>query len=382
MGYKKKILVVFGTRPEALKMIPVIKELKNSKSNVYFITKICITGQHKEMLDQVLDLFKIKPDYDLNLMTHNQTLSSLTSKILISFQKVLKKFNPDLVLVHGDTNTTFSVSLSCFYNKISVGHVEAGLRTFNLNSPWPEEFNRQITSKLSNFHFAPTNLSRSNLLNENFSDKKIIVTGNTIIDTLFLTLKMLKKNKEVLNYFNTEHNINFDKKIILITGHRRENFGEGFLNICDALIKLSKKYPKIDFVYPVHQNPNVKNVVLSKLSQNKNIRLIQPLDYIKFVFLMSKSSIILTDSGGIQEEAPSLNIPVLVMRDTTERPEAIQYNKVKMVGTNTRKIVNEITNLLNDKKYYDSFLKKANPYGDGKSSEKIVKYLIKNKNAY
>ncbi len=380
MGSKKKILVVFGTRPEALKMIPVIKELK--KSNIHFITKICITGQHKDMLDQVLDLFKIKPDFDLNLMTHNQTLSSLTSKILISFEKVLKKFNPHLVLVHGDTNTTFSVSLSCFYNRISVGHVEAGLRTFNLNSPWPEEFNRQITSKLSNFHFAPTNLSKSNLLNENFSDKKIIVTGNTIIDTLFLTLKMLKKNKEVFNYFNKEHNINFDKKIILITGHRRENFGEGFLNICDALIKLSKKYPEIDFVYPVHQNPNVKNVVLGKLSQNKNIMLIQPLDYVKFVFLMSKSNIILTDSGGIQEEAPSLNIPVLVMRDTTERPEAIQYNKVKMVGTNSRKIVKEITNLLNDKKYYDSFLKKANPYGDGKSSKKIVKYLIQNKNVY
>ena len=380
MGYKKKILVVFGTRPEALKMIPVIKELK--KSNIHFITKICITGQHKDMLDQVLDLFKIKPDFDLNLMTHNQTLSSLTSKILISFEKVLKKFNPHLVLVHGDTNTTFSVSLSCFYNRVSVGHVEAGLRTFNLNSPWPEEFNRQITSKLSNFHFAPTNLSKSNLLNENFSDKKIIVTGNTIIDTLFLTLKMLKKNKEVFNYFNKEHNINFDKKIILITGHRREKFGEGFLNICDALIKLSKKYPEIDFVYPVHQNPNVKNVVLGKLSQNKNIRLIQPLDYVKFVFLMSKSNIILTDSGGIQEEAPSLNIPVLVMRDTTERPEAIQYNKVKMVGTNSRKIVKEITNLLNDKKYYDSFLKKANPYGDGKSSKKIVKYLIQNKNVY
>ncbi len=370
----KKILIVFGTRPEALKMIPLVKKLSLETS---FKTKVCVTGQHRDMLDQVLKTFNVVPDFDLNLMTKNQTLSSLTNKILDGFQTLLNKFKPDLVFVHGDTTTTFATSLSCFYNRIRVAHVEAGLRTYNLMSPWPEEFNRQITSKISFLHFAPTAKSKANLVNENIAEESIIVTGNTIIDTLFMGLDIIDKNK-LQNQIIKTFKFNFSNKIILITAHRRENFGQGFLNICSSIKKLSKKYPDANFVYPVHLNPNVKNVVMEELKKIKNIFLIKPLEYLEFIFLMSKSYIILTDSGGVQEEAPSLNKPVLVMRNTTERPEAVAHGKVKLVGTNQIKIINEVSSLMDNESYYKSFLKKANPYGDGKASEKIVKYL-KNK---
>jgi UDP-N-acetylglucosamine 2-epimerase (non-hydrolysing) len=376
MVFKKKILLVFGTRPEALKMYPIYKELNNHRNS--FDTKICVTAQHREMLDSVLDRFKIRPDYDLDLMTAGQTLSELTSRILTNFNEVLIKFKPNLVLVHGDTTTTFSVSLSCFYNNVKVAHVEAGLRTNNLKSPWPEEFNRQVTSKVSSYHFAPTETSKTNLLNENIT-KNVFVTGNSIIDTLFEALSEIKANKklgkEIINKFNN-FNISFDEKIILITGHRRENFGDGFNNICKAILNLANQYPDIQFVYPVHYNPNVKDVVFDLLNDIPNIYLIEPLEYFEFIFILSKSFIILTDSGGVQEEAPSLNIPVLVLRNTTERPEALEYGKVKLVGTDYDLIVNEVTSLISDKKYYNSFTKNKNPYGDGTTSKQIVQYLL------
>lgn len=376
MVFKKKILLVFGTRPEALKMYPIYKELNNHRNT--FDTKICVTAQHREMLDSVLDRFKIRPDYDLDLMTAGQTLSELTSRILTNFEEVLIKLKPDLVLVHGDTTTTFSVSLSCFYNNVKVGHVEAGLRTNNLKSPWPEEFNRQVSSKVSSYHFTPTETSKKNLLNENIIEN-VFVTGNSIIDTLFESLSEIKANKklekEIINKFNNV-NISFDKKIILITGHRRENFGDGFNNICKAILNLANQYPDIQFVYPVHYNPNVKGVVFDLLKDVPNIYLIDPLEYFEFIFILSKSFIILTDSGGVQEEAPSLNIPVLVLRNTTERPEALEFGKVKLVGTDYDLIVNEVTRLISDQEYYNSFTKNKNPYGDGTTSKQIVKHLL------
>ena len=376
MAYNKNLLIVFGTRPEALKMIPLIKKLKNES---VFETKVCVTAQHRDMLDQVLDTFYIDPDFDLNLMSKNQTLPNLTSKILIGINSVLDSFKPDLVFVHGDTTTTFAISLACFYKKINVAHVEAGLRTYDLYSPWPEEFNRQITSKISKYHFSPTEKSKKNLINENIPNKNIIVTGNTIIDTLYLALDLIKQKKLDILY---KQNFEFDlaKKTILITAHRRENFVLGISNICNAIHKLSKKFININFVYPVHLNPNIKEIVEKKLSSLHNVFLIEPLAYLEFIFLMNKSSIILTDSGGVQEEAPSLNKPVLVMRDTTERPEAVEFGKVKLVGTNTNLIINEVSKLLEDKLYYQSFLKNANPYGDGTASEQIINFLKEQKN--
>lgn len=373
MEFKKKFLIVFGTRPEALKMVSLIKELKNNTSS--FQTKVCVTAQHRDMLDQVLNTFSIKTDYDLDLMSKKQTLSKLTEKILNNFQKVLDDFKPDLVFVHGDTTTTFAVSLACFYNRIRVAHIEAGLRTYDLMSPWPEEFNRQVTSKLSCLHFAPTLQSKKNLINENIPDASIVVTGNTIIDTLFLGLKLINENKKIAMSFENKYDFKLQNKTVLITGHRRENFGDGFIHICDALVHLSSNFKDVNFVYPVHLNPNVKNVVEDKLNNIDNIFLINPLGYLDFIFLMSKSYIILTDSGGIQEEAPSLNKPVLVMRNSTERPEALAYNKIKLVGTNKTKIIDEVSELINNDSYYKSFLKEGNPYGDGTAAKKIVEYL-------
>ena len=372
----KKLLIVFGTRPEALKMVPLIKKLKKES---FFETKVCVTAQHRDMLDQVLDTFNIVPDFDLNLMSKNQTLSNLTSKILTQINSVLDSYKPELVFVHGDTTTTFAISLACFYKKINVAHVEAGLRTYNLYSPWPEEFNRQITSKITKFHFSPTENSKNNLVNENIPQRKIRVTGNTIIDTLYLALDLIKQKK--LDVFYKEKFV-FDlaKKTILITAHRRENFGSGILNICEAIYKLSTKFNNINFVYPVHLNPNIKNIVEKKLSNLPNVFLIEPLDYLEFIFLMNQSSIILTDSGGVQEEAPSLNKPVLVMRDTTERPEAVEFGKVKLVGTNINLIVKEVSKLIDDKSYYNSFLANVNPYGNGTASKKIINFIKEQNN--
>lgn len=376
MAYKKNFLIVFGTRPEALKMIPLIQKLKNES---VFQIKVCVTAQHRDMLDQVLDTFNIAPDFDLDLMSKNQTLSNLTSKILTGINTVLDSYKPDLVFVHGDTTTTFAISLACFYKKINIAHVEAGLRTNNLYSPWPEEFNRQITSKISAFHFSPTEKSKENLINENIPKKNIIVTGNTIIDTLYLALDIIKQKRLHIVY---KENFMFDlaKKTVLITAHRRENFGSGISNICNAIHELSKKFKNINFVYPVHLNPNIKKIVEKELSNLHNVFLIEPLAYLEFIFLMNESSIILTDSGGVQEEAPSLNKPVLVMRDTTERPEAVEFGKVKLVGTNTDLIVNEVSKLLEDASYYESFLVNANPYGNGTASDQIVNFLKEEKN--
>ena len=371
----RKFLIVFGTRPEALKMIPLVKELNKTSG---FQTKVCVTAQHRDMLDQVLETFDIKPDFDLNLMSKNQTLSDLTSKMLLQINPVLNSYKPDLVFVHGDTTTTFVVSLSCFYNRIDVAHVEAGLRTYNIFSPWPEEFNRQVTSKTSRFHFAPTDISKNNLLKEDISKNKILVTGNTIIDTLFLALDVIK-NKNLDLVFRNNFPFEFLKKIVLITAHRRENFGEGISNICDSILYLSKKYREINFVYPVHLNPNIKEIVLKKLSNLNNVYLIEPLDYLQFIFLMKESYVILTDSGGVQEEAPSLNKPVLVMRETTERPEAVKYGKVKLVGTRKDKIIDEVSKLIDNSDYYETFLKNANPYGNGTAAKQIVKFLISKK---
>ena len=380
MGFKKKVLIVFGTRPEALKMVPLIKELK--KFDADFETRVCVTAQHRDMLDQVLDTFSVTTDYDLDLMSKNQTLSTLTQKILLNIEGVIESFKPNLVFVHGDTTTTFAVSLACFYNKINVAHVEAGLRTYDLYSPWPEEFNRQATSKLSLLHFAPTVLSKNNLINEKIESDKVIVTGNTIIDALFMALEILRSTPNFEKQFLKKHNFNFENKIVLITGHRRENFGEGFINICNSIKILSEKFNNVNFVYPLHLNPNVKDVVQKKLHGIKNVHLIRPLEYLDFIFLMSNSYIILTDSGGIQEEAPSLNKPVLVMRNTTERPEALKFDKVKLVGTNSNKIIDEVSKLILDSNYYQKFLKNANPYGEGKAANKIVQYLINNKDVY
>ena len=375
----KKFLVVFGTRPEALKMIPLVKELKKESK---FHTKVCVTAQHREMLDQVLSIFDLVADYDLNLMKTGQSLSKLNARILTEFENILNDYKPDLVFVHGDTTTSFAVSLACFYNKIEIAHIEAGLRTYDLKSPWPEEFNRQITSKISSIHFAPTESAKINLLNEKINPNKIIVTGNTIIDTLFLSLNKIRDNKsierEIIKTFNSNYNINFKKKIILITAHRRENFGIGFENICKAILELSKMYTDIQFVIPVHLNPNVSFTINKFLYDKKNVFLIQPLEYLSFIYLMEKSILILSDSGGVQEEAPSLNKPVLVLRNNTERPEALDSGKVKLVGTNKKLIIDETSKLLNDKKYYNSFLVNSNPYGDGTACKKIVNFFKKN----
>ena len=375
----KKILLVFGTRPEAIKMAPLVKEFKLHPE--HFEVSVCVTAQHREMLDQVLDLFEIYPDYDLNIMKPNQSLHDISSNILYGVKEVLDRFSPDLVLVHGDTTTSTFAALAAFYNKIKVGHIEAGLRTKNIYSPFPEEVNRRITGVLAHYHFAPTSLSKSNLEEENH--KNILISGNTVIDSLFFILKKIKNNKifrlKIIDYFLSEKFKFLDeRRIILVTGHRRENHGKGLINICNALKEIAILNPSIDIVYPVHMNPNVESVVKRLLFKVPNIFLIKPLRYEQFVYLMHKSYFIITDSGGIQEEAPSMGKPVLVMRDATERPEALKAGTVKLVGTSTKKIVNEANALINDVALYKSMSSAYNPYGDGKASKKIVDFFIRN----
>jgi len=372
----KKVLLVFGTRPEAIKMAPLVKAFKKESS---IESRVCVTAQHREMLDQVLDIFDIIPDYDLNLMKPGQDLYDITANVLLGIKGVLSDFQPDIVLVHGDTTTTSATSLSAFYQKIKVGHVEAGLRTGDMYSPWPEEANRQITGILANYHFAPTQNSAENLTIENKSKESIIVTGNTVIDAMFLALDKIENSEElkikILSNISAQYKIDNSKKLILVTGHRRENFGQGFINICEALKTIALNNSDIDIVYPVHLNPNVQEPVKKILSNVSNVYLIDPLQYESFIYLMNKSHFIITDSGGVQEEAPSLGKPVLVMRDTTERPEALEAGTVKLVGTNSQKIIQEAQKLLDDNKEYEKMSKSHNPYGNGQACEKIVKFI-------
>ncbi len=368
----KRILVVFGTRPEAIKMAPLVKALKNEK---HIDSRLCVTAQHREMLDQVLDFFDIKPDYDLNLMKPGQTLFSLTADIMNGLKPVLDEFKPDVVLVHGDTTTSMVGAMAAFYSGAKVGHVEAGLRTYNKLAPFPEEINRQLTGRMADYHFGPTQQSRQNLLNEGVDDKQIIVTGNTVIDALMESVDIVKVNNHQ-NITNIKASIDVEKEIILVTGHRRENFGDGFLNICKALKEIAQQFSG-DIVYPVHLNPNVQKPVYEILKDVPNIRLIDPQPYEAFVWLMDKSKLIITDSGGVQEEAPSLGKPVLVMRDTTERPEAVDAGTVILVGTNKDRIVNETMTLLNNADKYNEMSKLHNPYGDGKAAKRIVAFLKK-----
>ena len=380
----KTILLVFGTRPEAIKMAPLVHELK--KHPECFVTKVCVTGQHREMLDQVLKLFEIIPDYDLNIMKPNQDLYDITSRILIGMRDVLNDVNPDVVLVHGDTTTSTAAALAAFYKQIPVGHVEAGLRTGNIYSPWPEEMNRLITGRIATYHFSPTPLSRQNLLKENANDEHIIVTGNTVIDALHWVTAKLSSNVELQDTLQKEmQSLGYDvtrldgqRRLILITGHRRENFGEEFLNICHAIKNLAEKNPDVDFVYPMHLNPNVRKPVLEILGKGEsNVFLIEPLQYLPFVYMMEKSYLILTDSGGVQEEAPGLGKPVLVMRDTTERPEAEDAGTVILVGTDQKKIEDGVTSLLENEDLYSKMSRAQNPYGDGHACERIVEFLMK-----
>jgi len=368
----KKILIVFGTRPEAIKMAPVVLAFKSNKK---MKTVLCVTGQHKEMLDQVLNVFSIKPDIDLSLMTNNQTLAGLTSLLIKEIDYVLIKEKPDLVLIHGDTSTTFATAIACFYAQIPIGHVEAGLRTGDLTAPWPEEMNRCYVGKIAKLHFCPTSKSKHNLLKEGISKEGIYITGNTVIDSLLFALEKINTNKELLEQLKEKVPcIIENKNIICVTGHRRENFGNGFKNICESLIEISK-IPNVQVIYPVHLNPNVRKTVMDKLDGVLNIHLIEPLEYLPFVYLMHKSKIILTDSGGIQEEAPTLKKPVLVMREITERPEALEAGTIKLVGTDSKKIVQEVQKLLNNEQYYNSMIGNTNPYGDGKSSSRIVEIV-------
>ena len=380
---QKKIMLVFGTRPEAIKMAPLVKEFQKCPDK--FKTNVCVTGQHREMLDQVLRIFEIIPDYDLNIMKQGQDLYDVTSRVLLGMRDVLKEVQPDVVLVHGDTTTSTATALAAFYQQIPVGHVEAGLRTHNIYSPWPEEMNRQITGRIATYHFAPTSLSRQNLLAENVKPGQIVVTGNTVIDALYLVVDKIKSNKALdkelektlLHAGYDVNSLSNSKKMVLITGHRRENFGDGFISMCKAIQALTQKYPNVDFVYPMHLNPNARKpiheVFGEELSNLGNMFFIEPLEYLSFVYLMEKSTVVLTDSGGIQEEAPGLGKPVLVMRDTTERPEALEAGTVKLVGTDYNRIVSEVSALLEDEEYYDKMSKAINPYGDGKACERIVK---------
>lgn len=382
----KKILLVFGTRPEAIKMAPVVKQLQSIPET--FRAIVCVTGQHRQMLDQVLQIFDIQPDYDLDIMQAGQDLYDVTSRVLLGLREVLKEVHPDVVLVHGDTTTSTAAALAAFYQQIPVGHVEAGLRTHNIYSPWPEEMNRQITGRIAAYNFSPTPLSKQNLLKEAVDEQKIVVTGNTVIDALYMVVERLKNDtvlqkeqEEILLQAGYDVNrLKNGKKLVLITGHRRENFGDGFIRMCTAMKDLSKKYPEVDFVYPMHLNPNVRKpiheVFGEDLTQLDNFFFIEPLQYLEFVYLMEKSSIILTDSGGIQEEAPSLGKPVLVMRDTTERPEALDAGTVHLVGTDYNLIMSEVSTLLDDAQAYEQMSKAVNPYGDGLASERISKYLL------
>ena len=368
-----RILTVFGTRPEAIKMAPVVNALSNDR---YFDSRICITAQHREMLDQVLELFGIKPDFDLNIMKSGQSLSDITTAILNGLEQVLTEWRPHIVLVHGDTSTTFAASLAAFYQQIPVAHVEAGLRTGNMYAPWPEEANRRLTSVLTSIHYAPTQAARSNLISENIPEHSIVVTGNTVIDALMEVVSNISMQPELGEQLDKAlPTIDESSRMILITGHRRENFGEGFENICKAVSQLVDKYPDIEVVYPVHLNPNVQAPVKRVLGDLKRIHLIEPLDYLPFVQLMRRAYLILTDSGGVQEEAPSLGKPVLVMRNTTERPEAVEAGTVKLVGTEVGTIVNEVSALLNDKQLYMEMSEAHNPYGDGKACRRIMDHL-------
>lgn len=382
----KKIMLVFGTRPEAIKMAPLVKEFQKYPDN--FETIVCVTGQHRQMLDQVLTIFDIKPDYDLNIMKQGQDLYDVTARVLTGMRDVLKETNPNVVLVHGDTTTSTAAAIAAFYQQIPVGHVEAGLRTHNIYSPWPEEMNRQITGRIAEYNFAPTPLSKSNLLEEGVNEDKITVTGNTVIDALYWVVDKIKKTPDLDDELKSElakagydtARVDSGKKLVLITGHRRENFGDGFISMCKAIKTLAEKYPDIDFVYPMHLNPNVRRPIHEVFGENLeglgNMFFIEPLEYLSFVYLMEKSNIVLTDSGGIQEEAPGLGKPVLVMRDTTERPEALEAGTVKLVGTNYNMIVNEVSSLLDDAVHYDAMSKAVNPYGDGLACNRIVKKLM------
>ncbi|KXU47664.1 UDP-N-acetylglucosamine 2-epimerase [Bacteroides fragilis] len=383
----KKVMLVFGTRPEAIKMAPLVKEFQMHPDQ--FQTLVCVTGQHREMLDQVLSIFAIEPDFDLNIMKQGQDLYDVTARVLLGLRDVFKEVHPDIVLVHGDTSTSTTAALAAFYQQIPVGHVEAGLRTYDVYSPWPEEMNRQITGRIATYHFAPTSLSRQNLLGEGVKEDRILITGNTVIDALYWVVNKIKGNREldaelehVLKISGYDiHRLDNGKKLVLITGHRRENFGDGFISMCKAIKALTEKYPEVDFVYPMHLNPNVRKpiheVFGDDLSTLDNMFFIEPLEYLSFVYLMEKATIVLTDSGGIQEEAPGLGKPVLVMRDTTERPEALEAGTVKLVGTDYDKIISEVSMLLDDTEYYEAMSKAVNPYGDGLACERIIEKLIK-----
>ena len=373
----KKILLVFGTRPEAIKMAPLVKEFQ--KDTEHFETKVCVTAQHRQMLDQVLEVFGITPDYDLNIMAPNQDLYDITSKVLLGLRDVLKDFAPDVVLVHGDTTTSMAASLAAFYRQIAVAHVEAGLRTYDMLSPWPEEMNRQVTDRICTYYFAPTGQSRQNLLRENIEEKKIFVTGNSVIDALLMAVDIIATKTGMEEQIHKEiqekgYTVG-ERDYILVTGHRRENFGEGFLHICKAIRELASKYPDIDIVYPVHLNPNVQKPVYELLSGLDNVFLISPLDYLPFIYAMQHSILLLTDSGGVQEEAPSLGKPVLVMRNTTERPEAVEAGTEKLVGTDAETIVGNVVELLRNKELYKRMSETHNPYGDGQACERIVNAL-------
>ena len=392
----KTILLVFGTRPEAIKMAPLVKKLQSEPEK--FKTVVAVTGQHRQMLDQVLRIFDIVPDYDLNIMQANQDLYDVTSRVLVGMRDVLKEVQPDVVLVHGDTTTSTAAALAALYQQIPVGHVEAGLRTGNIYSPWPEEMNRQMTGRIATYHFAPTSLAKSNLMKENVAEDKILVTGNTVIDALYMVVDKIKNDKTLQEQlrgvlkeagYDTKR-LDGSRRLVLITGHRRENFGDGFISMCTAIRDLAAKYPEVDFVYPMHLNPNVRKPIkevfgdVFKQEENKkniienkesNMFFIEPLEYLSFVYLMEQSSIVLTDSGGIQEEAPGLGKPVLVMRDTTERPEALESGTVHLVGTNYDKIVNEVSTLLDDEVAYRKMSMAVNPYGDGLASERIAAFL-------
>ena len=384
---KKKIMLVFGTRPEDIKMAPLVKAFQSYPQD--FDTIVCVTGQHREMLDQVLSIFDIRPDYDLNIMKQGQDLYDVTSKVLLGMRDVLKEVQPHVVLVHGDTTTSTAAALAAFYQQIPVGHVEAGLRTHNIYSPWPEEMNRQITSRIASYNFSPTTLSRQNLLDEGVVADRIFVTGNTVIDALHMVVNKIKCDnglsqileKQIFAHGYDMGRISQDRRMVLITGHRRENFGEGFIHICKAIQTLSQRFPNVDFVYPMHLNPNVRKpiheVFGEQLDGLGNMFFIEPLEYVEFVYLMEKSSIVLTDSGGIQEEAPGLGKPVLVMRDTTERPEALEAGTVKLVGTDFNKIVTEVSMLLEDDNAYEKMSKAVNPYGDGMACGRIVAEFLK-----
>ena len=382
----KKIMLVFGTRPEAIKMAPLVKEFQKHPDK--FQTIVCVTGQHRQMLDQVLEIFDIRPDFDLDIMKQGQDLYDVTARVLTGMRDVLSEARPDVVLVHGDTTTSTAAALAAFYQQIPVGHVEAGLRTHNIYSPWPEEMNRQITGRIATHHFAPPPLSRENLMAEGVSTDRIAATGNTVIDALYMVVDKIRRDTDLGCRLGTElksagydvDRLSGGRKMVLITGHRRENFGDGFISMCRAIKALTEKYPDVDFVYPMHLNPNVRKAIHEVFGENLtglgNMFFIEPLEYLSFVYLMEKSTIVLTDSGGIQEEAPGLGKPVLVMRDTTERPEALAAGTVKLVGTDYDRIVHEVSRLLDDAGYYESMSKAVNPYGDGLACQRIVTALI------